>query len=254
MKTMLKVVFVTAFCAGISLAATDKPYVVTKQGKKIQYDKISSDAKGKLTLKSNKGISQVMKPGTYQFAWIPRPTAITSALKKLRGKKYADAAKAFDKCYSTYRHVGYDVDCIFYSAWALNKLGKKAEAIAKINKLTSRPKDPNKMKKYMEAKKLLADLYIDESKFGPAEGVLKELSGASDPAISAWANIKAGDILKKKGKRKDALLMYMRTALLYDKKNKKERPEALKKIIEILKEDKNNKYLEFEKISKTDYP
>lgn len=250
---MLKVIFVTVFFAGAGLLHAEKPFIINKQGKKITADKITSDSKGTLTYTA-KGFSQRMKPGQYKFARIPRPKSITSALSKIRSKQYDAAVKALDKCYQQYRYLGHDVDCIFYAAYCLEKLGKKSEAIAKINKLTEKPKDTSKMKKYMETKKLLADLYIAESKFKDAEEVLKELSGAQSPAIAAFANNKRGDILLKKGERKDALLMYLRTVLLFNKTNKKERPEALFQTIKILKDDRNNKYLEFEKILKTDYP
>lgn len=252
MKIAMKVILVMAFFAGFGLIAADKPFIQTKS-KKIIADTISADAKGTLSYKAS-GFGQKIKPGAYLYARVPKPTAVSKAYKKIKSKKYGDAVKAFDKAYNKYRYIGWDVYCIYYSAYALNKLGKKAEAIAKINKLTALPKDRAKLSKYMDAQKLLAELYIATSQFEKAQGALKVLGTARSPSIAAFANNKQGDILAKKGKNKDALLMYLRTVLLFNKSNKKERPEALKKTIKILKSDRDNKYLIFEKMLKTDYP
>lgn len=253
MKTASRVICVMALLAGLNVfAEREKPFIQTKT-KKITADKITSDSKGVLTYSAS-GFSQKMKPNGYIYARIPKPTEIFKAFSKLKSKKYADAAKYFESAYKKYRYLGWNVYCIYYEAYALEKLGKKAEAIVKIKKLDETPKDKTKMRRYMEAKKLLADLYIAENKFEPAQEVLKELGGAQDPAIAAFANNKQGDILAKKGKNKDALLMYLRTVLLFDKHNKKERPEALAKTVKLLKDSKNNKYLVFEKMLKADYP
>ena len=252
MKTVSKAIFTIAFFAGFGLMAA-KPFIISKQNKKIIADKITADLRGNLTYTA-RGVSQKMKPSAYIYARIPAPKAIKQAYATIKSKKYADAVRAFDKAYKHYRYLGWDVYCIYYSAIALNKLGKKAEAIAKINQLTKQPEDRQKLPRYMEARKLLAELYIAESEFDKAQEILKELGSASNASIAAFANNKQGDILYKKGKKKDALLMYLRTVLLFDKSNTKERPKALKKTIEILKEQQNNKYLVFEKMLETDYP
>ena len=116
------------------------------------------------------------------------------------------------------------------------------------------PVDREKIARYLEAKKLLAELYIEKSNYPAAQTVLKELGNARSSSIAAFSNVKQGDILLKQGKKKDALLMYLRTVLLFNKSNTKERPEAFRKTISILKGDKNNKYLVFEKMAKADYP
>lgn len=254
MKAALKSIFVMAFIVGFELVAAteEKPFIQTKS-KKISADKISSDSRGVLTYSAS-GFSQKVKPGDYIYARIPKPREVGDAFNKLKSKKYDDAAKAFEKAYKDYRYLGWDVYCIYYGAYALDKDNKKAEAIEMINRLKEIPEDRTKWPRYMEAKKLLSELYIEKSQFNEAQEVLKELGTAQSPAIAAFANVKQGDILLKKGKRKDALLMYLRTVLLFDKSNKKERPEALQKTIEILKGDRNNKYLVFEKMLKTDYP
>ena len=253
MKTALKAIFVIAFLAGFGLVAVEKPFIVTKSNKKVVADKIAADSRGVLTYTAS-GFSRKMKPGEYKYARISKPKAVSKAYKKLKAKKYADAAKAFEKAYKNYRYLGWNTYCAYYGAAALNKAGKKTAAIARINLLDKPPADRLSVADYLKAKKLLAELYIETNKLDDAEKTLKELGTAKSDSIAAFANVKQGDILLKKGKRKDALLMYLRTVLLFNKSNKRERPEALKKTVEILKGDRDNKYLVFEKMLKTDYP
>jgi len=252
MKTVFKVIVVMALIASSILMVEAKSFVQTKS-KRITAEKISSDAKGNLTYKAS-GFSQKVKPGKYLYARIPMPKSVTKAYKLLKSKKYDKALKAFNSAYAKYRYLGWNVYCIYYSGIALDKLKKTDAAIAKLNELKSAPLDREKMGRYLEAKKLLATLYIEKGDFSKAQNVLKELGNAKNSAIAAFSNVKQGDILLKQGKKKDALLMYLRTVLLFTKSNTKERPEAFKKTITILKNDKNNKYLIFEKMAKADYP
>lgn len=252
MKTVFKVFVVMALIASSTLMVDAASFIQTKS-KKITADKITSDSKGNLTYKSS-GFSQKVKPNKYLYARIPMPKSIAKAYKSLKSKKYDAALKAFNTAYAKYRYLGWNVYCIYYSGIALDRLKKTDAAIAKLNELKSMPLDSEKMERYLEAKKLLATLYIEKGDFPKAQNVLKELGNAKNSEIAAFSNVKQGDILLKQGKKKDALLMYLRTVLLFTKSNTKERPEAFRNTIEILKKEKNNKYLIFEKMAKSDYP
>jgi tetratricopeptide (TPR) repeat protein len=248
-------VFVAVLLFAMSLVdvlAKEKPFVQTET-QKIIADSIVADSTGILTYKAS-GFSQKIKPADYLYARIPMPAEIVSAAKKLKAGKYADAVSGFTKAYKKYRFLGWDVFCVYYRAFALKKLKKHAEAIAALELLEGAPKDKQKNADYFKAVKMLAELYIDVSEFDKAENILAVLGASDDTAVFVFVNNARGDILAGKGQNKDALLMYLRTVLFCTKNNKKERPEALAKIIKILKKDKNSRYSDFEKILKTDYP
>jgi len=256
MNTVMKIILSTVFLAAVLVAApvvAQKGSYIKTKTRTITAQKITADSQGVLTYKKGQ-ISQKIKPSAYLYARIPMPKKIRDASSKYKAKKYSEASSQFSKCYNEYKYLGWDVFCIYYDAMALDKLGKKSEAIVKIKLLEKIPLDRKKVKMYFEAKKNLATLYISMDQFNDASTILTQLGMSNNDSIAAFANNANGDILAKQGKKKDALLMYLRTVLLFPKTNKKERPAALVKTAKILKADKNNKYLDFEKILKTDYP
>jgi len=252
-KSITGLFLFSVFC--ISLHA-QKGYVIDKKNKKIVSSSITSDAKGVLTIATGSGgrIKTKMNPGQYKYARIDMTKDLKKAAGDLRSKKYAAAATALRKLYSKYRFVGWDVFCAFASAQAFNAEGKDGEAIDMLEKLGDLPVDPSKMKYYMRGMKLLAELYAKTGNTSKTMSTLDILSQSNDNSIAAFSNNLKGDLLLKQGKKKDAKLMYMRTALLFGKNNKVERPEALFKTIQMLRSEKNNKALEFEKMLKNDYP
>jgi predicted negative regulator of RcsB-dependent stress response len=250
LKTILAL---TLFATFTSLLFAAKPFIVKKGGKKEYYDHITADARGVLMLKKG-SITKKIKPGTYLYAHIPMPSDLKKAVAALKAKKYSEAAAKLEKLFPKYKLLGWGSLCAYGRAQALEATNQKTAAISALTLLTKTPVDPAERNYYFRAKKLLAKLYADTSSFDKALKILKQLSTSNDSSIVAFANNLNGDILLKQGKNKDAKLMYMRTALLFDQRNKKERPEALVKIIKMLKKEKNNKALEFEKILKADYP
>ena len=240
------------FTAAAAQAQQQKPFIQTAQ-QRIVVDKVTASPRGELTYTVS-GTSVRLAPDGYIFARVPRPELVNTGIAQIRAKNFAQAVETFDKLYSDFRFLGWDVEAIYFSAFALEKLGKNKEAIDKLNLITEEPKDPEKMSRYYEAKRLLAEIYITEKKLAEAHKVLQLLGGAQSDAIVAFANNKQGDILLLEGKRRDALLMYLRTALLFDKNNTRERPEALGKIVKIFKEDRNNRFIDFEKMFAADYP
>lgn len=248
---MLAAISVIVGYATITLAANS--LVVSNSGKKTFFSKITQDSSGNLIVKSG-NVSRKIKYGTYKYARVPLPSLVRKAAKALRYKKYDTAVSLFKKAYGEYRFLGWDAFCVYGSAQADMEMGKKKQAIDGLLRLKGAPSDPEKMPFYIKAKRLLAQLYVDEAQFDKAKVVLKELGACNDDAVAAFSNNLLAEILMKQGKRKDATLMYLRTALLFSKKNTKERPEALANVVKILKEDKNNKYKIFEKKLKEDYP
>jgi len=255
MNTSMRILLFTILFAiiGNTDLIAAKPFVITKQNKKQVYDQISCNSRGVLTLKKGQ-ITMKMNPRDYKYARVPMPKSIKKAAIALKDKKYSEAAAMFGKLYPQYKYVGWDVFCALAGAQAFEANGKKTEAIKRLTLLKKIPTDPANVAYYMRAQKLLAALYVDTSDYSKALAVLNILAQSKNDNIAAFSNNLEGDILLKQGKTKDAKLMYMKTALLFDKTNRQERPEALLKIIEMLKKEKNNKALEFEKMLKTDYP
>ena len=251
-KTILALTLFATFTTAL-FAASKKPFIVKKGGRKEYYDTITADSRGVLMLKKGK-ITKKIKPGAYNYAHILMPSDIKKSVGLLKSKKYSEAAAQFQKLYAKYKFLGWGAFCAYAGAQALDAAGKKPAAISSLTLVSKMPVDPSEQRYYFRGQKLLATLYVDTSNFDKALRILQKLSKSNDNSTVAFSNNMIGDLFAKQGKNKDAKLMYMRTALLFDQKNKKERPEALVKIIKMLKKEKNNKALEFEKILKVDYP
>lgn len=249
-KSMTSLVLFSALCISIH---AQKGYVIDKNGKKMVYDSITSDAKGVLTVKKGR-VGRKMNPRDYKFARVDMPSDVRKAYDELKNKNYAKAASLFKKLFPSYKYLGWDIFCIYAGAQAYDAQKADRDTISLLENLGDFPIDPAKITYYERGMKLLAKLYAESGNETKTTNILKILAKSSDDSIAPFCNNLRGDLLMKQGKSKDAKLMYMRTALLYDKTNKKERPDALKKIIDILKKEKNNKALEFEKMLNKDYP
>ena len=237
------------------VAAAEKPFVVLKAGKRVTADKVTADSSGNLNVVKG-SVSRQIKKSAYKYARVPITQApeVVRMIKAWRKKKYSDVATMFQAAYQKYRYLGWGSACIYLAADSLNRLNKKSAALARLDMLKT-PTDPLEMKDYYKALRLQATLCVDANKPDKALNVLSKLGASPDPSAAAFAYNTRGDILLKQGKStKDALLKYLTTALLFDKSNKKERPEALFKIIKMLRAEKNNKAQEFEKMLRRDYP
>ena len=248
MKAKVNLICALVMMGCLSLSAAEM--IIKTKSKVIKADSITSNSEGVLTFKAG-GATRQLKPGKYIFARIPKPKAVVSADKLYKSGKYGEALKAYDKAYAKYKYLGWDLYCKVMKAKCLAKQNKTKDAIS-VLKSIRKPVDPAKKRDYSKAKEILTDLNIKVGNLSEAQSAMRSVARTSNPRIIAKSNNKQAEILMKNGKRKDALLMYLRTVLLIDKKIK-ERKTALEKVIEILKEDKDNKYIEFEKMLKADY-
>jgi len=248
MKARFNLICALFLMGSIGLSAADM--IIKTKSKVIKADSITANSEGVLTFKAG-GATQQIKPGKYIYARIPKPKAVANADKKMKSGQYGAAIQAYDKAYGKYKYLGWDVYCKLKKAVALAKMKKNKDAI-KILKRIKKPVDPAKNREFNKIREILTDLNIKEGNLSEAQSAMRSIGHTSNPKVLAKNNNKQAEILLKNGKRKDALLMYLRTVLLIDKKIR-ERKTALKKVISMLKEDKNNKYLEFENIMKKDY-
>jgi len=248
MKAKVNLICALAIMGCLSLSAAEM--LIKTKSKVIKADSITANSEGVLTFKAG-GATQQMKPGKYIYARIPKPKAVTNADRKFKAGKYSEAINAYDSAYSKYKYLGWDLYCKIMKAKCLAKLNKPKEAIT-ILKQIRKPIDPSKKRDYAKSKEILTNLNIKVGNLSEAQSAMRSVAKTSNPRTIAKSNNKQAEIMLKSGKRKDALLMYLRTVLLIDKKIK-ERKSALQKVIAILKEDKNNKYIEFEKMLKADY-
>jgi tetratricopeptide (TPR) repeat protein len=253
MKRLICTLAVLISLSAITLSAVEV-IIEKKEGAPIKAEYISSDANGDISYKQEKFTIKI-KANDYKYARVAKtPDDILAADKKFTDQKYQDALVDYKKLYNTYKHVGFDVYCIYREGACLDKLGNKEEALARLKILdTYQNVDPKKQSELFDAKKLQATILIDLNKFDDASKVLSEIGNSDDENLAAFSFNTRGDILVKQGKKKEALLKYMIPALIFNTQNT-ERPRALCQVANILKELNDNRSVKFSDMLKKDYP
>jgi len=252
-KSIIALFLVASMVAGSLFA--QKPFVVSKSGKKKTYDRIVPGKNGVLIAKRG-SLSLKIKPSEYKSAWVPLNQAppVAKMSKAYQTKQYAEVASLFKQAYPKYAKLGWGAYSVLLAAKALNNINKKSAAISTLELLDKMPESESEKKLYFKAKRLLTNLYLETDKLDKAGNSMKDLGRSQDDSVVAYANNARGDIYAKQGKTRDAVLEYAKTVLLFDKKNKVERPQALFKIVKIFRSEKNNQAKKFEKILREDYP
>lgn len=236
-------------------AMAQKAVILRNDGKQLTADGITADAQGNLTYREG-AVQQRMRSTDYRWARIPKPQEIAAVEQLIRGNKFAEAAAQARTLYDQFKFLGYDVNLVYLESMCLNRTGKEAEAITRLellNPLKPADLDPQKIQQYWECRKLLAELYVKARKFDQANPVLSQLGSAQDDDLAAFALNAQGDILLSQNKKRDAALMFLRTALLFPKENK-ERPKALVRVANTLKEMNDNRATTFAEMLQKDYP
>jgi tetratricopeptide (TPR) repeat protein len=236
-------------------AMAQKAVLMRANGKQLTADTITADNAGNLTYVDGP-VKQVLRRNEYRWARIPKPKEIAAVEQLIRGNKFPEAAAQARTLYDQFKFLGYDVNLIYLETMCLARIGKDAEAIPRLeilNDVKVADLDPQKVSQYFECRKLLADLYIKGKQFDNASKILTGLLASPDDNLAAFALNAQGDILYSQNKKRDAVLMFLRTALVFPKENK-ERPKALLRVANILKEMSDNRSTTFAEILQKDYP
>lgn len=249
-----KALVLSVLCLAACCVSAVEIFIVKKDGSSMKAEYQAVDPAGNITYKQDK-LTSKMKAGDYKYARLAKtPDEILLADKKFTDSKFQDALADYKNLHTQYKFLGFDVYCIWKESVCLEKLGKKDDAIARLKTLDGyQCVDKKKELEFYEARKLLANILIDIGKFDDALVVLVDFGNSEDENISAFNFNAKGDILAKQNKKKEAVLMFMRTALLLNQQNK-ERPRALCQVANLLKELNDNRSATFAEMLKKDYP
>ena len=217
--------------------ASTTAFVMTKKGRKVKTTSIVSDASGNITYSKGKVKSKI-KRSDYKYAWLPYTSTVLRKIdrafeKKGASQKIADLYVTYSK---KYEFVGWDFYCKSQAAICLDKLGKTPKAITILESIKDATiKNELKRPHHEKALSVLASLYTKQGQSEKAASMIPSLVKSSDGDVAGSALVVQGDIFAKKGKKKDAVLSYLQTVLLFPKSNKS-RPEALFKAIKNMKQ------------------
>ena len=229
--------------------------VILKDGKQVNVDGLEVDVQGTITYKTGK-FTEKKKKGEYKDAYLKDdPKDITEAKKLLKSNPLG-AASAYSAAFAKYQYLGYDIACIYGEGKGYADGGKKDQAIAALEKLLPLKNSisgEKKEKDFAEGLKILQLLYIEKKDYAKADQVAALMSKSDDDGMAASALMGRGRMLEDQGKAKDAVLIYMRVALLYPKEIK-DRPQAIYNVARLMKGMNDARWQDWSKMLQEQYP
>lgn len=223
-----------------------KPFVMNAQGNKITGDKLTCDADGNLTLTlPGGGGSSTFKVGNYRSAWLPQPVEVKKLEDASAKGKADEVLAAAPATFKAYRFLGWGGRVSYFEGMA--QYDKKAFALAlQLFDRGLATKDDNAQDDLNKGKALAL---MALKKGDEAAKVLDKLALAENDATAAFAFNARGRLYQEENKPRDAVLQYLRTLLLFKPGAvTKERDEARRAVVTILKATGDARAAEFEKL------
>jgi len=226
-----------------------KFYVIDTAKNTIYGIGISADEKGTISLKLVRGGNQKFKKGKYLSAHCPKPKILKKAVKLAKEKKFDEALNSLKKAFSSYCYLGWAGEISLLRS-KLYKRSKKFKDAQKV--IREGMRFPMNTKSKDALKRAEIDILISLKHYDKAETALKNLNSLESETV-IFRNSSTGKILEAKGLKEEAVLQYLKTILLFSKSHKP-RKDAYKQVIRLLKDMNDNRYKDFAKQMKADYP
>ena len=242
------------FALGIFLRAEPGVIVMKRDNKQVKCEILSVDNAGTIEYEFANSKAKV-KAKDYAWARVKVPASFEKSEKFVQAGKYREALPGFDEMLnSKYKYLGFELPSLYWKAFCLDKIEKEDDAVKILEQIQKYELSDKSLENYLDdSKKLLSAIYIKQDKFDQALPILTALGNSNNENLSAFSFNSEGEILKKQAKKKEAVLMYMRTVLLYPASNP-ERKESLKNVVSLLKELNDSRAAKFEETLKKDYP
>lgn len=238
--------WIAALCAslwmGAALAQDDKPYVVESSGNKILGDDIAANAQGAIRLTIGQ-VSRTFAPGSFQSAWTPEKGKLAETHQAFDAGKYDAVVESVNALLPTYKFLGWGEKLVDWQGRSLLALKKYKEAEDAFRQGSSLVKSRSGA---ALLKAGLVQSYIGQGQFDKAE---KEIGEAmtTDKDVAPLVFQCKGMLSERKGDKKQAVLDYLKVVLLFPDAGAV-RTQSLQKVVELMKELKDVRAAEFEKM------
>lgn len=201
---------VVMFFAFVGQAA---PFVINSAGQQINGSAIQSAADGTVMLTTLNGQTLTFRPGAYRQAVADQPPELAQVAALAKQKQYDAAAQLLKKVKTNYRFLGWDLRAAQMLARVELARENFDAAVTEYEALFAAQPQlktvPAERSKYMQA--LLGAGRVAET----AALVDEDIASGSREA-AARAQIVRGDMKAKNGQLEEALLDYLRTAILFE--------------------------------------
>ena len=239
--------FCLALAAGLCswCAVAQQCYVVDARGNKIPGSRLTADQNGNLSLQIEAGGPVTnFRVGNYQSAMSPKTRDIQSLEQLYAEGKLDNVTAAADKLYPQYQYLGWGGTISYYAGMALLDKGNAGAALLLFDRGLGL-KDAGT--EALTKGKIQALLAL--KKTAEAQALLDKLSISNDASIAAFTFNTRGKLLAAEGKKKEAVLQYLKTLLLFKAGTlAKERDEARQAVVALLRSMGDPRADEFEKL------
>ena len=224
-------------------AAPSGCWIIDRAGRRVIGVALTAEKNGTLHLQlQTGGPVQTFKLGSYRYAYIPKPVEIARLERLFMAEKNGDVEKQAPSLFEKYKFLGWGDHVAYLRGGALLRQSKPAEALKAF--------DQGKPYTVLHGSELLqgrVEALIALDREDDARRDLASLAKSDDHSVTAFVFNARGKLLAKKGKKKDAVLEYLKTLLLFKPGDvSAARKEARTNVVALLKEMKDPRAKEFE--------
>ncbi|MDD4097286.1 MAG: hypothetical protein PHC30_00820 [Lentisphaeria bacterium] len=237
MKKLLAMAILTGLLLPAALLAQSRDcYVFKADGTRQKGEKIEvSNAQGDIVLHVDSRLKLPFKRADYRYVTTPKPRELDQLDQLMEQEKYQDVVKNAPALFEAYKFLG----------WGDYLIGVECEARLALKQVDEAKKVFSRAAAFAGANtdmlyraQLL--LLIEDKQFDKAEEILNRMITSRQDRDAAFAFNMRGQLNLAKGQKKQAVLEYLKTLLVFDaKKAPKERAEAKKQAVAIMKELKD---------------
>ena len=213
MKKMIWLVPTAILMVGASLRAAEESYVVTPQSGKIIVSSLRADATGAVWYKPENSPAEIKANiGTYQEAHIPQPPEVREMDAAFKARNYAGVIAAVAKATpKNYQFLGWGGWMALCEGNSYAAQGNYPVAMASYERGISLPfKDQYTGELYRGKVVCLQKLNRKED----AKAVVAKMFVNADVKTVAFAFNTRAELLAGEGKKREAILDYLKTLLL----------------------------------------
>lgn len=239
--------FCLALAAGLCswCAVAQQCYVVDARGNKIPGTRLTADKDGNLSLQIEAGGPVTnFRVGNYQSAMSPKTKEIQALEQLYADGKLDNVTATADKLYPQYQYLGWGGTISYYAGMALLDKGNASAALLLFDRGLGLKDVGTEVLTKGKIQALLA-----LQKTAEAQALLDKLTVSNEPGIAIFTFNTRGKLLAAEGKKKEAVLQYMKTMLLFKPGTyPKERDEARKAVAALLRSMGDSRADELEKL------
>lgn len=237
---LLSILPATAF------AQSRRPFVITEEGNRVYGSELTADRQGSLSLTIGEGRgTRRFKKGNYKAAYVPRPDEVRKLQAAFSKGEFKYIDENADKVLEQYGYLGWGDMIMYIRAKVALDRNKPQQALEYLKQ----GREYASIHKSLTAR-ALAETYVALKDYGKAERQISTVLSETDKdsTLAAMFNLK-GDLRAAQGRKKEAVLEYMKTVLLFDKQSaEKNYEQARENMVELMKDMNDRRYQNFENL------